>query len=140
MWTTDEELKPVIVEILQEAVEKDREYEAASFKRVQKNLGKEELQNLTINDLAKDTNFRNRVANSPIYHHLRATLPEALQIYRNWEVDRWKSLSLLVPGHNQACERLVGDLKLSKDVNQLVAITEARKKRPRTANHVLKGL
>ena len=50
-----------------------------------------------------------------------------------------KKIINLIPGHNQGCERLIGDLKLSHDINTLVTVTQSRSERPRTKGNINKG-
>ena len=65
---------------------------------------------------------------------------DIVEMYRNGSAGYWTPAATLVPGHNQACERLIGDLKRSKDTDELVTLHDRREKRPRTrSKHVVKG-
>ena len=60
-------------------------------------------------------------------------------IYGLHEEEAWKSLGKLIPGHNQGCERLIGDLKKFKNIDSLVSVSEARVKRPRINGNINKN-
>ena len=49
---------------------------------------------------------------------------DIVKMYRNGSAGCWTPTASLVPGHNQACERLIGNLKRSKDINELVTLHE----------------
>lgn len=50
-------------------------------------------------------------------------------IYGLHEEEAWKSLGKLIPGHNQSCERLIGDLKKFKNIDSLVSVSECKSKK-----------
>lgn len=138
--STNQRYIDLTVQILDSAIEEDMDYDPAPFKRTKLRLSKKALTTINIGDLAKDTGFRARAANSPLFYHLGDEMTDIVEMYRNGATGYWKPAASLVPGHNQACERLVGDLKRSKDINALVTLSERREKRPRKASkHVLKG-
>ena len=64
---------------------------------------------------------------------------DIVEMYRNGSTGYWKPAATLVPGHNRACEHLIGDLKRSKDIDELVTLHERREKRPRTRSKHVKG-
>ena len=43
-------------------------------------------------------------------------------MYRNGSAGYWMPAATLVPGRHQACERLIGDLKRSKYIDELVTL------------------
>ena len=130
----------ITAEILDEALEENMPYVPATFKRTKPRYSITELASLKIDDLAKDTGFRARAANSPLFHHLGEERSQILPYYQNGSYEYWKPTAQMIPGHNQACERLVGDLKRSKDIDTSVTISEKRSKRPRSGHkHIIKG-
>ena len=50
-------------------------------------------------------------------------------IYGLNEEEDWKSLDKLIPGHNQSCERFIGDLKKLKNIDSLVSVSECKSKK-----------
>ena len=66
-------------------------------------------------------------------------MQELSEMYGGTDTSLWRNISRLIPGHNQACERLIGDLKLSHDINTLVTVKEARQERPRIHRNVNKS-
>ena len=130
-----------VVEILEEALDYGLDYEPAPFKKPRKRFTKAQLKVLSIESFQDDTGFRSRVANSPLFHHLGDDIADVVEMYRNESCDYWERAAKLIPGHNQACERLIGDLKRSKDIDTLVTLDERRSIRPRSSHkHVNKGL
>ena len=61
-------------------------------------------------------------------------------MYALGDPDPWKGIGSMIPGHNQRCERLIGDLKHFHDVNTIVSVMDHREERPRTKGHVNKSL
>ena len=65
---------------------------------------------------------------------------DIVEMYRNGSTGFWTPAATFVPVHNQACERLIDDIKRSKDIDKLVTLHERREKRPRTRSKlVVKG-
>ena len=133
-FSTNPDFINIVVDILDEAIEDEYDYVSAPFKRFKKHFQVPELKTLSINSYKDDSGFRARAANSPLFHHLGDDTKDIVEMYRNHAVSYWENMAKLVPGHNQACERLVGDLKRSNDIDTLVTISEQRIKRPRACN------
>ena len=55
---------------------------------------------------------------------------ELCNVYAKEDISVWLKISSLIAGHNQACERLILDLKLSDDINTLVTKSASRFERP----------
>ena len=113
-------------EILEDALEQGMNYEPVPFKRLKNKYSKQQLTEFSISTLAADSGFRFRAANSPLFHYLGGSLEDIASLYKRADSSRWQGIVKLIPGHNQACERLVGDLKHSKDINTLVTLAETR--------------
>ena len=99
------------------------EYDPTPFKRTKPRLSKSELTTISIEKLAQDTGFRSRAVNSPLFYYL-GDKKDIVEMYRNGSAGYWTPADTLVPGHNQACERLIGDLKRSIDIDELVTLRE----------------
>ena len=131
-------------EILEDALEQGMNYELVPFKRLKNKYSKQQLTEFSISSstLAADSGFRFRAANSPLFHYLGISLEDIASLYKRADCSRRQGIAKLIPGHNQSCERLVGDLKHSKDINTLVTLAETREGNPRSAKgkNVLKGV
>ena len=111
-----------MVQILDEAIENDMKYDPAPFKKTKPCLSKSELITISIEELAKDTRFRSRAANSLLFYHLGNKVCEIVEMHSNRSAGHWTPAATLASGHNQACERLIGDLKRSNDIAELVTL------------------
>ena len=76
------------------------EYDPASSKRTKSRLSKSELATISIEELAKDTGFRSRAANSPLFYHLGDEMCDIVEMYRNRSAGYWTPAATLVPGYN----------------------------------------
>ena len=92
-------------------------------------FSREELCHLSIDNFICDADFKMRVCQSPLFKHMG---DDPIEVYKNRNIHCYNKISKLVPGHNQACERLVKELTYTKDINRIVARYNVRKARPRT--------
>ena len=129
-------------DILEEAVEQGMNYEPVPFKRLKSKYSKKQLTEFSTATLATESGFRFRAANIPLFHYLGGSLEDNASLYKKADSSRWQGIAKLIHGHNQTCERLVGDLKHSKDINTLVTLVETREGSPRAGKgkNVLKGM
>ena len=128
-------------ELINEFIEDGNVYEPALFKdRPTPKFSLAALKTLSLDMLLSQPKFRERVATSPIFKHLGDDLGTIQKIYATGNVSYWEKISKLVPGHNQRCEQLVGDLKRSTNIDALVTINHNRQCRKRSMGHVLKGV
>ena len=126
--STNPDHSSLVSKILQEGIEDGWQYQPASFKtRPQYQFTKEQLCTLDTMMLLAWPGFKRRVFNSPIFHHMeRYTMQELCINYGLHETEHCSKLSKLIPGHNQRCERMIGDLKRFKDIHTLISVTESR--------------
>ena len=75
-----------------EAIADDIEYDPVPFKRTKPRLFKSELTTISIEELAKDTRFRSRAANSLLFYHFG----------------------------DKVCECIIGEFKRSEDIEELI--------------------
>ena len=70
----------------------------------------------------------------------RSTMEELCVIYGLHEQENWSKISKLIPGHNQRCERMIGDLKRFKDIHTLISVTETHYRCKRTRGNLNKKM
>ena len=129
----------LVIEYLKQAVARGYVYKPALFKdRPILHLDSHDLCNLNLDLISEVPSFQERVISSPLFKHLGCNLNSILEIYQHESEKPWLSYAKLIPAHNQSCERLIGDLKLSADIDTLIAVDENRKKRERSKGHVNK--
>ena len=139
--STDLKCMSEVSRILKMGSEEGWEYKPAPFKtHLQYNFSKEELCDLDLDSFVVQPGFCKRTFCSPLFQHLDPNMNEICIAYESGNCDLWRYKSSLIPGHNQKCERLIGDLKRSTDIDRLVSISMSRKKRPRKNVNVNKGL
>ena len=138
--STDKDHMAEVKKILQIGIAEEWQYQPAEFTgRLNYDFTRSELCHLDTATFIAKPAFAKRVFNSPLFKHLDATMKELSEIYGGTDTSLWRNISRLIPGHNQACERLIGDIKLSHDIDTLVTVTEARRERPRIHGNVNKS-
>ena len=118
-------------DILEEALKQGMNYEPAPFKRLQNKHYKQQLTKFSIATLDSESGCRFLAANSPLFHYLGlgGILEDIASLYKRADSSRWKGNAKLIPDYNQACKRLVKNLKHSMDINTLA---ETREGSPRS--------
>ena len=116
------------LETLQVGIDNGWQYQPASFKtRLQYKFTNDQLCTLDTLMLLSWPGFKRRMFDSPISQHMdRNTMQELCMIFGFHETENWSKLSKLIPGHNQRCERMIGDLKRFKDIHTLISVAESR--------------
>ena len=123
-----------------DCIQEGWQYEPVAFKdRLSYNFTRTQLSSLDIAAFLSLPVFAKRMYCSPLCRHFDATMIELCDTYAKEDISVWRKTSTLIPGHNQGCERLIGDLKLSHDVNTLVTISASRVERPRTKGNINKS-
>ena len=137
--STDRDHTIEVEKILQIGIQEGWQYEPAAFKgRLNYAFTRSQLCSLDITAFTVKPDFAQRMFCSPLFRHIDATMQELCDVYGRADTSVWCRISRLIPGHNQACERLIGDFKRSHEVNTLVTITESRHEIPRTKGNVNK--
>ena len=112
---------------MKRAVARGYVYKPAFFKeRPILHLDSHDLCNLNLDLISEGPIFQERVISSPLFKHLGCNLNLILKMYQHETAKPWLSYTKLIPAHNQSCERLIGDLKLSADIDTLIAVDENR--------------
>ena len=129
-----------VKKILQNGIKEGWRYHPAAFKgRLSYNFTQSQLCSLDVSAFIAQPGFTQRMFCSPHFRHLDHTMEEICRRYEKNETAVWQNISKLIPAHNQGCERLIGDLKLSHDVDTLITINSSRQERPRTKGNVNKA-
>ena len=138
--STDRKHMSEVKTILQIGIQEGWQYRPAQFKdRLNYNFTRTQLSDLNITTFISMPAFVKKMYCSPLFKHLNATMVELYNMYAKEDVSVWQKISSLIPGHNQACERLIGDLRLSDDINTLLTISACRAERPRKKGNVNKS-
>ena len=70
-------------------IENYMEYDPAPFKRTKSRLSMSELTTISIQELVKDTGFRFRAANSPIFFISEIKMCDIVEMYSNVSAGYW---------------------------------------------------
>ena len=140
--STDTQYMTKVYEILKIGLEEKWVYSPAPFKsHLQYDFSRDELCELDVSRFTLNPEFCRRVYCSPLFKHV-GDVKEVIAMYQEGICESWENKSSLIPGHNQRCERLIGDLKRSININidTLVTISVDRNTRQRFKGNVSKGL
>ena len=137
--SSESDLMGQVAMILNAGLKEGWEYEPAPSKSHLKfKFSSTELCNLTNESFLSLPGFRRRVFCSPLFEHFSEDLQEIYNWYNENMSHKWMGKSRLISGHNQQCERLIGDMKNFRDINTLVSVSSARTQRKRLKGNVSK--